>query len=104
MKGKLHKTEKGWFVSFPEQSIISVYNGSSITQGSVGILPLHPDDVKQIEKDSQVFDNIEARIHAYPDVEFYNVEECPHYGGKHFGRDCSCKMGFIRYAKLKSKD
>ena len=33
-------------------------------------LPLHPDDVKQIQQDAQVFDNIEARIAAYPEVEF----------------------------------
>jgi hypothetical protein len=34
---------------------------------------LHPDDVKQIEQDSYLFDNIEARIAAYPDVEFEKV-------------------------------
>jgi len=31
---------------------------------------LHPDNVKEIEQDSYQFDNIEARIAAYPDVEF----------------------------------
>jgi hypothetical protein len=36
---------------------------------------LHPDDVKQIEQDSYLFDNIEARIAAYPDVEFEKVSE-----------------------------
>ena len=96
MKGKLHKIEQGW--------MISRCVGDGVAEVWEELLPLHPDDVKQIEKDSQVFDNIEARIHAYPDVEFYDIEECPHYGGKHFGRDCSCKTGFIRYAKLKSKD
>jgi hypothetical protein len=35
-----------------------------------GKLPLHPDDVKEIEQDAKIFDNIEARIAAYPDVEF----------------------------------
>lgn len=38
------------------------------------ILPLHPDDVKQIEKDSLVFDNIEARIKCYPNVDFEIIE------------------------------
>lgn len=33
--------------------------------------PLHPDDKKQIEQDSLVFDNIEARIAASPEVEFH---------------------------------
>lgn len=33
--------------------------------------PLHPDDKKQIEQDSLVFDNIEARIAANPEVEFH---------------------------------
>ncbi len=29
------------------------------------------------------------------------VEEiCPHYGGKHIGKDCSCKSGFILVPKL----
>jgi hypothetical protein len=36
---------------------------------------LHPDDVKQIEQDSYQFDNIEARIAAYPDVEFNIISE-----------------------------
>ena len=33
--------------------------------------PLHPDDKKQIEQDSLVFDNVEARIAASPEVEFH---------------------------------
>jgi hypothetical protein len=32
--------------------------------------PLHPADAAEIEADSKRFDNIEARIAAYPDVEF----------------------------------
>jgi hypothetical protein len=54
MKGTLHKTEQGWIVEYAKHSE----------------LPLHPDDVKQIEEDAKVFDNIEARIAAYPDVKF----------------------------------
>ena len=59
MKGKIHKTEQGWVVEYAKHAE----------------LPLHPDDVKQINRDAQVFDNIEARIAAYPDVEFEIVEE-----------------------------
>ena len=57
MKGRMHKTVNGWCVE---------YNN--------GDLPLHPDDVEQITKDSLIFDNIEARITAYPDVEFEILE------------------------------
>jgi len=32
--------------------------------------PLHPKNVEEIENDSKVFDSIEARIAAYPDIEF----------------------------------
>jgi len=28
------------------------------------------------------------------------IEICPHYGGTHIGRDCSCKSGFILVPKL----
>lgn len=53
MKGKLHKSDSGWVVSFFDKT-----------------LPLHPFDVQMIEDQSIVFDNIEARIAAYPDVDF----------------------------------
>ena len=58
MKGKLLKTDGKWLVS---------YNDS---QGVFKLLPLHPYDVQMIEDQEKVFDNIEARISAYPDVEF----------------------------------
>ncbi len=66
-------------------------------------LPLHPDDIKQIEEDSKIFDNIVSRILCYPEVEFNILEECPHYNGKHFNKDCSCKTGLLQYAKLLNK-
>jgi hypothetical protein len=62
MKGILKNTTAGWFVWYNVMR-------DEITQGYDSI-PLHPDDVKQINRDAQVFDNIEARIAAYPDVEF----------------------------------
>ena len=60
MKGQLYKKKQpeGWYVT---------YDIDGFTKAE---LPLHPDDVKQINRDAQVFDNIEARIAAYPDVEF----------------------------------
>lgn len=63
MKGKIHKTEEGWDVIYDQRT----WQDPSAEDGQ---LPLHPDDVKQINADAQVFDNIEARIAAYPDVEF----------------------------------
>jgi len=60
MKGFLHKTEQGWIVEYAKHSE----------------LPLHPDDVKQIEEDAKMFDSIEARIAAYPDVKFEIVTVC----------------------------
>ena len=63
MKGTLHKTEAGWQVSH------ATYN-MEIERWTAGKLPLHPKDVAQIEEDAKVFDNIEARIAANPDVDF----------------------------------
>lgn len=85
MKGKIIKTDQGWMVEH------NVYERTPIGHKSWWeILPLHPDDVKQINKDAQVFDNIEARIAAYPDVEF----EMMHLSVDPLGRDITT------YAKL----
>jgi len=64
MKGYLHKTEKGWFVIYDQ------ILGEGIVKKNQNALPLHPLDIKQIDEDDKVFDNIEARIKEYPDVEF----------------------------------
>mgnify|MGYP003353005778 CR=1 FL=1 len=68
MKGILHNTDSGWQVSY------STYD---MTQKKwlAGKYPLHPEDVREIQLDSLVFDNIEARIAAYPDVEFVKVDD-----------------------------
>ena len=68
MKGKIQKRHEKWVVWYfdSEKSYDIMYCGES--------LPLHPDDLKQIQQDAQVFDNIEARIAAYPDVDFEIVE------------------------------
>ena len=64
MKGKLVKTETGWIVRLfdTEKAHDIMYCGAE--------WPLHPYDCHQIDEDSKRFDNIEARIAAYPDVEF----------------------------------
>jgi hypothetical protein len=71
MKGKLIKIEERWMVgTVCYADLWSNY------------IPLHPDYVKQIERDSQVFDNIEARIAAYPNVEFDIVSDTYEKPGK----------------------
>jgi hypothetical protein len=96
MTGTLHKSKDKWLVIY----------GSDPNMSEVWPidLPLHPDDVKSIEDDALVFDNVESRIFAFRRVEFDIIEECPHYSGKHMSTDCSCKSGFIKYAKLKHND
>lgn len=98
MKGKIIKTDQGWIVEYAKHAE----------------LPLHPDDVKQINKDAQVFDNIEARIAAYPDVEFEIVDysqKCRECGeiverGRSCTKGCFMKSGNfvqtdrVEYAKL----
>lgn len=70
MKGKLIKTETaGWVVEY-----------EIIDHTPIGIkswwekLPLHCDDVNEILEQEKIFDNVESRIMAYPDVEFKIIE------------------------------
>ena len=73
MKGKITKIDEGWVVRY------DVFQDDySYPFPGWNFISLHPDDVKEINIDSQVFDNIEARIAAYPDVEFEVVEEPPY--------------------------
>ena len=58
MKGRLIRSNGEWKVSYID------------SQGTSKLLPLNPYDVQTIEDQEKVFDNIEARISAYPDVEF----------------------------------
>lgn len=57
MKGLLTKLQDKWFVKYER------YAGEDLIR-------LHPDNVKEIEDDSKIFDNIEARIASHPEVEF----------------------------------
>jgi len=68
MKGILQKTGQGWVIRYDKRT----WQDPSAEDGEI---PLHPADVEQINKDSQVFDNIEARIVAYPEVEFMIVNK-----------------------------
>ena len=61
MKGKLIKRDNNWYVTH-------IMDDNGVIFGVD--YPLSSDDIKQIEADAQIFDNIEARISAYPDVIF----------------------------------
>ena len=84
MKGRLSKLEYNqWIVSYVEEM-----------EGSSGIfktidLQLHPEDVNDLKKLEQRFDNLEARIFANPNVEFEII--------KH-----QKLTGLATYAKLKN--
>lgn len=63
MKGRIFKTEDyGWLVAYND------------AEGLFRTRQLHPDNVNEILEWEKVFDNIEARISAHPDVEFEMVE------------------------------
>lgn len=68
MKGNLIKTEIGWMVKYDQRTCQD-------PSAEDGELPLHPDDVAQINADAQIFDNIEARISAYPEVDFIPITD-----------------------------
>jgi len=85
MIGTLRKTEEGWKVEYVAHLI-----DETPPRWKVGMLPLHPEDVRQINDDAQVFDNIEARIAANPVIDFEMVN-------MGFGPDDN----ILTYAKLK---
>jgi hypothetical protein len=68
MKGKLIYDQEGWWV----QHTATSPDGTEYFQTDT---MLHPDDVKFLEDCNLVFDNLEARIAAYPEVEFEMVTE-----------------------------
>jgi len=85
MVGTIRKTEEGWKVEYVAHLIDEIP-----PRWKVGMLPLHPEDVRQINADAQVFDNIEARIAANPVIDFEMVN-------MGFGPDDN----ILTYAKLK---
>jgi len=91
MKGYIRKNKDEWIVKYKKSYKLdkdeAQYEGKSIIFYDEEI-PLHPDDVNQIFEDSKVFDNIEARIKCYPEVEFEIVTQ-------------QKISGIVTYAKLK---
>jgi hypothetical protein len=93
MKGFLDKRENEWFLMYVTLSTNDF--GTIIKE-----LPLHPDSLKEMIDLSESFDNLDEKIFEKPRVEFTIIEECSNYDGKHFGKDCGCKEGFVQYAKI----
>ena len=93
MKGFLDKRENEWFLMY-----VTLSNNDFGT--IIKELPLHTDSLKEMIDLSESFDNLDERIFEKPRVEFTIIEECSNYDGKHFGKDCGCKEGFVQYAKI----
>ena len=53
---------------------------------------LHPDDIEQIKQDALIFDDIEARIKAWPDTQFTIYEKW---------EDIDGETKVTRYGKIK---
>ena len=91
MKGILRKIDNEWMVQYIGHPIDVLDGNDSL----VNYLPLHPDNVKQIEEDGRVFDDIESRIRAYPNVDFVFHEVWEEVDGN---------TDITTYAKLIKKD
>jgi hypothetical protein len=90
MKGTIHKINRGWVVKQlveegPDAKLINQY-------------PLHPDNIKEINEWSQMFDNIEGRIASSPEVEFEIIHCIPDDLEPTNGETLSFES--IKYAKL----
>jgi hypothetical protein len=81
MRGELVKKDGEWYIQYLDYD------------REIKYLPLHPDDVEQIKKDALVFDNIEARIKAWPDTPFTIYEVWEQVDGE---------TKVTRYGKVKS--
>jgi hypothetical protein len=81
MRGELVKRDDKWYIKRIEEGDWETY------------YELHPDDVEQIKQDALVFDDIEARIKAWPDTPFTIYEKWEEIDGE---------TKVTRYGKIKS--
>jgi hypothetical protein len=89
MKGTIHKTEVGWEVFYKTEDLPSYI---------ISRLPLHPDNIKEINEWAQVFDSIEGRIASDPEVEFEIIHMNPSRLEPTDGETLAFES--IKYAKL----
>jgi hypothetical protein len=78
IKGIVKKTKLGWIVIYDE------ILGENIVKQNQNSLPLHPEDVKQFEELSQMFDDFEGRVNNNSEVEFEIVDHFDNNGPEHF--------------------
>ena len=78
MKGIIKKTKAGWIVIYDE------ILGENIVKKNQNSLPLHPEDVKQFEELSQMFDDFEGRVNNNSEVDFEIVDHFDNNGPEHF--------------------
>lgn len=71
--GKLHKSENNWIITY-------------LADDGISDIPLHPDDVEFINRASEIFDNMEARIAVNPIVKFTIVEQQKLTGVSRYGK------------------
>ena len=71
MTGKLKKVGDNWVVTYWYQRT----NSHGMSHPNEGSLPLDPFDALALNQQLQIFDNLEARVAANPEVEFEIVEE-----------------------------
>ena len=65
MKGTLYKSK-----STGEWMVRTLLVSPMVGPYGFRDLRLHPDSIAQMEEDEKIFDNLEARIAAYPEVEY----------------------------------
>ena len=65
MKGTLYKSK-----STGEWMVRTMLVSPMVGPYGFRDLRLHPDSIAQMEEDEKIFDNLEARIAAYPEVEY----------------------------------
>ena len=87
MKGTIYKNKEHWPLI---EWVVSYDDGKT--------LPLHPNNVKEINEWSQMFDNIEGRIASSPEVEFEIIHCIPKDLEPTNGETLSFES--IKYAKL----
>jgi hypothetical protein len=93
MKGTIHKTESGWIVKYWEMR-----ERPHATHANEYEVELHPNNVKEINEWSQMFDNIEGRIASDNEVEFEIIHCIPDDLEPTNGETLSFES--IKYAKL----
>ena len=89
---KTNMTKEEWWdlhkeVTSHSDQVIDIMN-KDIIAGKLHVIdiPLHPDDVEFINRASEIFDNMEARIAVNPIIKFTIVEQQKLTGVSRYGK------------------